>query len=70
MGREAPAVPQAQVAPVQAVQVQVAQVQVAQVQVAQVQVAQVQALGLDRDRPVLAVGGRLHRRLCRVQTRV
>jgi hypothetical protein len=61
------------VAPVQAVQVQVAQAQVAQVvqvQVAQVQVAQVQALGLDRDRPVLAVGGRLHRRLCRVQTRV
>ena len=70
MGREAPAVPQAQVAPVQAVQVQVAQAQVALVRVVQVQVAQVQALGLDRDRPVLAVGGRLHRRLCRVQTRV
>jgi hypothetical protein len=63
------------VAPVQAVQAQVALVRVApaqvvQVQVVQVQVAQVQALGLDRDRPVLAVGGRLHRRLCRVQTRV
>jgi hypothetical protein len=63
-------VAQAQVAQAQVAQAQVALVQVAQAQVALVQVAQVQALGLDRDRPVLAVGGRLHRRLCRVQTRV